>query len=449
VKVLVVDDDPVCRRLLEASLLKRGCSVVTARDGAEAHALAREHKPNIVITDVVMPRLDGFELCRRIKADPELRRAPVILLTALCDSGDVIGALQSGADGFITKPYDKDFLAACMENLLTRAENPGEDRADGQIEITVGAQKFLLRPDARQITQLLLSTYDNALQKNVELARANLALIRMEEGLRAANESLKEKQNNLDRDLEVAAGIQRSLLPHDELDARALRVAWKFQPCQQIGGDIFNMIRLDPTHYAFYILDVSGHGVPSALVTVSVSQMLRPDSGTVIRPGNTNGDGREIVPPGEVLARLDREYPIERFDKFFSVAYVIVDVRSGAVQYSIAGHPPPLLVGADGRFARLDKGGPLIGQGSGLPFEEGRESLKPGDRIILTTDGVTEHCDEKGEQYGDARLEQTLISLAGLPIGTMLDRVMENVMSFGRGALEDDVSLLGVEYRGG
>jgi len=447
VKVLVVDDDPVCRRLLEASLLKRGCDVVTACDGEEAHALAREHKPNLVITDVVMPRLDGFGLCRRIKADAELRGAPVILLTALSDSGDVIGALQSGADGFITKPYDMEFLSACMESLIARAGHPGEDRADGRIEIAVGAQKFLLKPDARQITQLLLSTYDNALQKNLELARANLALIRMEEGLREANESLKEKQNNLDRDLEAAAGIQRSLLPQGRLDARALRAAWKFQPCEQIGGDIFNLMRLDPWHYAFYILDVSGHGVPSALVTVSVSQMLRPDSGTVVRPG-ANGNGHQIVSPGEVLAHLDREYPMERFDKFFSVVYMIVDVRDGTAYYSSAGHPPPLLVGADGSFARLDKGGPIIGQGSGLPFEEGRQPLRPGDCIVLTTDGVIEHRNEEGEQYGDVRLQRALTQLAGLPIKAMLDGVMENLMSFGKQAPRDDISLLGIEYRG-
>ena len=447
-KVLVVDDDPICRRLLQASLLKRGCEVLTACDGEEGYAIARERMPAVVITDAVMPRLDGFALCRRIKADPELRRAPVILLTALSDSGDVIGALQSGADGFITKPYDKDFLAACMESLIARAAHPGEDRADGQIEIAVGAQKFLLKPDARQITQLLLSTYDNALQKNLELARANLALIRMEEGLRAANESLKEKQNNLDRDLEVAAGIQRTLLPHDGLDAPALRVGWKFQPCEQIGGDIFNMIRLDAAHYAFYIVDVSGHGVPSALVTVSVSQMLRPDSGTVIHPGGADGNGRRIVPPAEVLAHLDREYPMERFDKFFSIVYMVVDIREGTAEYSSAGHPPPLLIGGDGSFARLDKGGPIIGQGAGLPFDEGHHRLKAGDRIVLTTDGVIEHRNTGGEQFGEARLQRALVRLAGQPIQAMLDGVMEDVMSFGKQAPADDVSLLGIEYRG-
>ena len=329
-KVLVVDDDPVCRRLLEASLRKRGCEVVTARDGEEAHALAREHKPNIVITDVVMPRLNGFELCRRIKADAELRRAPVILLTALSDSGDVIGALQSGADGFITKPYDKDFLSACMDSLIARAEHPEEDRADGQIEIAVGEQKFLLKPDARQITQLLLSTYDNALQKNLELARANLALIRMEEGLRAANESLKEKQNNLDRDLEVAAGIQRTLLPQDGLGARALRVAWKFQPCEQIGGDIFNMMRLDA--FALRLLHPRRQRARRA---VGARDGLRlPDAAPRLRrgdPARQRERQRARDRPAERgPARLDREYPLERFDKFFSIVYMVVDIGNGA-----------------------------------------------------------------------------------------------------------------------
>jgi sigma-B regulation protein RsbU (phosphoserine phosphatase) len=176
--------------------------------------------------------------------------------------------------------------------------------------------------------------------------------------------------------------------------------------------------------------------------------MLRPDSGTVMRPGSANGTGHEIVPPSEVLAHLDREYPIERFDKFFSIVYMVVDVRDGAARYSCAGHPPPLLIGADGGFARLDKGGPLIGQGSGLPFEEGIQPLKPGDRIVLTTDGVTEHRNDEGEQYGDARLKRALTELAHLPIQAMLDGVMDNVMSFGKQAPKDDVSLLGFEYRG-
>jgi len=94
-----------------------------------------------------------------------------------------------------------------------------------------------------------------------------------------ANEELLKKQEALDEDLKAAAGIQRSLLPQEPPDADIVEVAWRFIPCKRIGGDIFNMVRLDETHWGIYMLDVSGHGVPSALVAVSVSQILGPQQG--------------------------------------------------------------------------------------------------------------------------------------------------------------------------
>ena len=138
---------------------------------------------------------------------------------------------------------------------------------------------------------------------------------------------------------------------------------------------------------------------------------------------------------------------MERFDKFFSIVYMVVDVSEGTAQYSSAGHPPPLLIGGDGSFAPLEEGGPIIGQGSGLPFEEGRRRLKAGDRIVLTTDGVIEHRNKEGEQFGNARLQRALVRLAGQSIQAMLDGVMEDVVSFGKQAPADDISLLGIEYR--
>jgi len=198
-----------------------------------------------------MPGMSGDDLCARLKADAELKNVPVILLTALSDAGDVLEAVQCGADGFITKPYDPDFLAQSIDKLMVRSAQPVERRADGGIETTFDGRKYHLKPDVRQITHLLLSTYENALQKNLELERANQALTRMKDSLREANEALEEKQHNLDRDLEAAAGIQRTLLPRAGVDSRSLRVAWKFQPCEMIGGDIFNMVRLDDRHYAF------------------------------------------------------------------------------------------------------------------------------------------------------------------------------------------------------
>ena len=447
-KVLIADDDPVFCRLLSATLQKWGYTVITAWDGDEAVSRAREHKPKVVITDIMMPKMNGYDLCRRIKADPELKGVPVILLTALSNPADVIGALQCGADGFITKPYDNAFLANCMEELIGRPKQAEGGRPDGKFEISFANQKYVLNADVKQISSLLLSTYDNALQKKLELERANRALRRAEDELRGANQELRKKQGRLENDLKAAAGIQRSLLPRDVPATQALQVAWRFQPCELIGGDIFNMVRLDERHYAFYMLDVSGHGVPSALVTVSVSQALRAYADTLMTPASKEGPCREIVAPSEILDRLDREYPIERFDKFFTIVYLVVDIQKGTLRYSNAGHPWPLLLRADGSLEKLDRGGPLIGYGAGGPFEEEEKSLQPGDQVILYTDGVLEHESAQGNLYGQQRLQQALRRMAGLPLDTLLGGLMEDVMAFGQDAPRDDITLLGIGYTG-
>lgn len=447
-KVLIADDDPVSRRLLEATLQKWGSEVVAARDGAEAAAFAGERPPDIVITDILMPRMNGYELCRRIKADSRLKGVPVILLTALADPTDVIEALQCGADGFITKPFDSTFLATSVENLLARREQQKEERRDGNVEMFFAGRKYVLKPDVKQITNLLLSTYDNALQKNLQLEQANQALFRAKEELREANQELIEKQRRLDKDLTAAAGIQRSLLPRDAPGTDVLETAWRFQPCELIGGDIFNMVRVDETHYAFYMLDVSGHGVPSALVTVSVSQRLHPGANTIVKRTKEQGASYEVVSPSEVLRQLDREYPIERFDKFFTIAYLLIDTRTGTLRYSNAGHPPPFLLRADGTLEMLDRGGSIVGLGSGLPFEEEEKSLGPGDRIILYTDGLLEHHNLDGEMYGEQRLKAAVRRLSDFSIESLLENLMNEVLAFGRQAPRDDISLLGITHRG-
>jgi len=142
-----------------------------------------------------------------------------------------------------------------------------------------------------------------------------------------ANEALLKKQEALDEDLKAAAGIQRSLLPQEPPDTRIVDVAWQFIPCEKIGGDIFNMVRLDEKHWGIYMLDVSGHGVPSALVAVSVSQILGPQQGLLLKKTIKPPPFYEILSPAEVLNLLDQEYPIERFNKFFTISYYSFEYR--------------------------------------------------------------------------------------------------------------------------
>lgn len=249
---------------------------------------------------------------------------------------------------------------------------------------------------------------------------------------------LIEKQKRIDEDLKAAAGIQLSLLPRRLPDVGSVEIAWRFLPCDLIGGDIFNAFRLDESRIGAYMLDVSGHGVPSSLVTVSVSQALQPS-----QPFD------RVASPSEVCTALDRDYPFERFNNFFTIAYLVLDYREGVCVYTNAGHPPSVLLHRDGSTELLSEGGPIIGLGGIAPFEEGTRKLRPGDRILLYTDGVTEHRDPRGRFYGAQRLHAMLRELRTAPLETLMTELVNSVMDFGGGEpLRDDLSLLGIEYRG-
>lgn len=270
--------------------------------------------------------------------------------------------------------------------------------------------------------------------------------------LKMANAKLTEKQKRLDEDLQAAAAIQRALLPgrvEERLQIGNVEMDWRFMPSERIGGDIFNMIRLDEDHVALYMVDVSGHGVPSALVTFSVSQVLQPHMGHTLRSAPGCSPDHEIVPPSEVLRTLDLEFPWERFEKFLTTIYLIINVRDGHLVYSNAAHPPPILLHADGTFELLEKGGTIIGLGGILPFEEEEKTLSAEDKILLYTDGVFEFTDSNGEIFGQERFHALAKSLNGLGISTMLTEIVGTVESLVQGSrLEDDVSLLGIEFKG-
>lgn len=248
---------------------------------------------------------------------------------------------------------------------------------------------------------------------------------------------LMEKQKRLDDDLRAAAGIQQSLLPRVIPNLESLEIAWKFLPCDLIGGDIFNVFRLDEEHLGCYMLDVSGHGVPSALVTVSVSQALRPSAPDFA-----------VISPAEICKSLDEEYPFERFNNFFTIVYMVINFREGYCLYTNAGHPAPVLLRSDGSMELLLEGGPIIGLGGVTSFAEGRKELRYGDKIIFYTDGLIEHRNESGEFYSQDRLFHKLQELQGCSLEEILSGLLQSVMDFGgESRLRDDVSLLGIGFK--
>jgi len=275
----------------------------------------------------------------------------------------------------------------------------------------------------------------------------------LEKKLKALNQELTFKQDRIEQDLSAAAKIQRSLLPKESNSLEGLNIAWKFKPCEKIGGDIFNLIHLDNEHYAVYIIDVAGHGVPAAMVAVSVFQYLQPQRGNLSIKSHENSETQKLKQPAQVLKFLDQEFTFEKFDNFFTMNYVIINARTGELTSSSAGHPPPVILRKDGTLHQFKNGGRPLGtfdlrlsDDEPIVFEEEDEQLHPGDKLIFYTDGVNEYQNAKGEFYGNKRFFDRLSALKEQPVDILIETVFKSLIDFGNNAkLKDDVSLLGVE----
>jgi len=269
-----------------------------------------------------------------------------------------------------------------------------------------------------------------------------------EKQLRSLNNELIEKDQRIDIDLKAAAEIQKSLLPQKTFFEENLEIAWKFEPCEHMGGDIFNIFKIDAEHLGVYMLDVSGHGVPAAMVTVSVSQFLQQNS---VQLQNNSS----IMPPAEVLDALDKEFPFERFNNFFTITYFIINVKNGDTVYSNAGHPFPIHLHKNEPIELLKKGGPTIGLGDfdaiddrKIRFKEGQLKIKPGDKLFIYTDGIVEYQNDNEEFYGDDRFYNTLKMQKNESVHNIIDQCIKSLMEFGNNTSpQDDITLLGLELK--
>lgn len=393
-RILVAEPSAATLRKLRCILGLEGYVVLEAASAPEAVALAARENPDLILLETELTGGDGYQVCAELKNDVRTVNVPVLLIARASREVDRIRGLEAGAADFLAAPFESG-------EVLARVRN--------QLRIS-------------QLTKLLID----------------------------ANESLLRKQKRLDDDLRAAALIQHSLIPSKPPAMRSVAMAWRFLPCHHIGGDLFNVHRLDPRTVGVYLLDVSGHGVPAAMVTVSVSQSLVPQAGITKRIiGSGPGARYEITQPGEVLKRLDDTYPLDRFSRHFTICYLLLDAETGAVRYSTAGHPAPILQRRHGKLETLDCGGTIIGIGAPIPFSEGSVELAQGDRLFLYTDGLIELADENGSQYGSERLHEAIEDGLSLGIDAACGRILDDALEHARPASPlDDISLLGIEYLG-
>jgi two-component system sensor histidine kinase/response regulator len=183
VGILIAEDSPTQAEHLRYLLDENGYRVTVARSGKEALAAACQHPPSLIISDIVMPEMDGYALCREVKAQPGLKNVPVILLTSLASPDDIIRGLECGADNFIPKPYEEDYLLSHIQNTLTNFDLRKSHKTQMGVEIVFANEKYLITSDRQQILDLLLSTYETAVQKNLQLSESQKELKKLNEQL--------------------------------------------------------------------------------------------------------------------------------------------------------------------------------------------------------------------------------------------------------------------------
>ncbi len=388
-RILLVDDNAANLDVLYRTLEGHGHNLLVARSGEEALKIVERTQPALILLDIMMPGIDGFETCRRLKADPATSDLPIIFMSALSETQDKVRGLALGAVDYITKPFQAEEVIARVGTHL-RIQKLQRDLA----------------------------------RRNTELGHAN---------------------DRMKRDLEAAAAMQRELLPKTLPDTLGAHFAWHFEPCDELGGDILNVLPLNDQTVAMYLLDVTGHGVPAALLSFTLSRLLtaRDSRSSLLIKRNAGADVPTIRPPGEVLEHLNRQFPMGMQDRFITMVYAVLDSDTGLLRYANAGHPPPILVRRGSPPRQLSTANLPIGVTDDTQFEDASVQLQPGDRLYFYTDGVTEAANDQGKMLQTEGLIRLIENTWAGSLSEDLASCMGELRHWcGPVPLSDDASLL-------
>jgi sigma-B regulation protein RsbU (phosphoserine phosphatase) len=400
-KILLVDDDPTVRSIPALFLRKWGYDVTEASDGRQALEILTREPIGLVVSDWLMPHVSGVDLCRRIRAQASERYTYLILCTSKGEKADLIEGMEAGADDFLVKPINREEM---------------------RVRIRAGER--------------VLELERGLAERNRELS--------------ASNAQLQVAYQRIEGDLQAAAWMQSNLLPTPSRKTLNVTSEWRFRPSSYVAGDIFNIFALEDGRVGFYLLDVSGHGVPAAMLSVTLSMVLTPDSahgGPLTRLNSSTGI-YDAVPPAEVVSDLNQRFQ-SKDDRYFTMAYGLFDSRTGELSLTQAGHPSPVWIRAGRELQMLGEGGSPVGLWPDMEYDTVHASLCPGDRLVLYSDGVVECANAQGELFGDQRLLDYLQGARDECLPQMLAG-LEKEMELWRGGTEfdDDVSLLALEFSG-
>ena len=380
-QILVIDDDPIVRMVLKNALKEQEYQVTFAKRGDEGLAQAQQLHPALIICDWLMPGLDGLEVCRCVKADPTLTTAFFILLTSRSAIEDRVRGLDSGADDFLSKPIEINELKARV--------------------------------------------------------RSGLRLYQSSQELQRLAQDLQQQKQILETELAEAAAYVQSLLP-DRLNG-AIATDSRFIPSQQLGGDCFDYFWLNSSHFALYLLDVSGHGLGAALPSVSVQNLLRSQS----------LQGVDFEEPAAVLQALNKIFQMTtHHDRYFTIWYGVYNCQTRELKYASAGHPPAILISRDAtELQHLKTKGTPIGMFLDRQYQTEQCQIAEASTLYLFSDGIYEIKKSDGSLLGLQDCAQMLRSHHDFNCEN-LTAILQTIQSLQETEIfEDDCSLLQVKFQ--
>ena len=371
--VLLVDDAPSNIQTAN-SILKDIYKIRIATNGAKALELVKVTPyPDLILLDVMMPGMDGYEVCTRLKADPETRDIPVIFLTGQTETEDETRGFDVGAVDYIHKPFSPAVVKARVQTHL------------------------VLRGIREQLAQQLL-----AIQKELETARL----------------------------------IQQSILPESVPQMAGLDIAARYVPMTAVAGDFYDFIVLDCKRVGILVADVSGHGMPAALIASMLKIALA-------------AQADHAADPARVLQGLNQALCGKFQHHYVTAAYAFVDMEKRTLTYAGAGHPPLLLWGASSRDVRdIAENGLFLGRFNFATYSSVEVPLKPGDWGLLYTDGIPETTNVGQVEFGTERFRQFLAAEQNTSADQFADRLLEELSRWSAHRqgedLDDDVTMVAI-----
>ncbi len=398
----MVDDSRVQRRILSSYLNRWGYRVIEADSGEAALKICEFENPDLIISDWMMPGMSGLEFCTAYRQMRSDRYGYFILLTSKSEKGEVARGLDVGADDFLTKPVNASELRARI-------------RAGQRI---LGMER--------------------------ELTEKN----------RLVSKTLAEMQtlyDAIDRDLIEARHLQQSLVRDRVRHYPGLDLSLLLRPAGRVGGDLVGAFQINDTQIGCYSIDVSGHGIASALMTARLAAYFSGNSPEQNIAITHDTDGRTVMlPPSEVATHLNTLILEEmETEHYLTLLLARIDLASGEAVFTQAGHPHPALQRGDGSMEFPGAGGLPVGLIPGAGFEDNTLTLAPGDRFFLCSDGITE-CEDKGGTMLDQQgLTELMTRNAKLSGEAFFDALIWDMTQFtGKSEFADDVSGVLLDFTG-